>query len=415
MKTKRPIFAVWVVIAILLTLAAAACNLQAPEPAEEATATTFAFPTATEPAATGSIAGLIWEDQCQPPAEGVEAVPEGCVEIGENGDLQADGILSPSESGIEGVQVRIGEGACPAFGLATATTDASGAYRFEDLNAGTYCLSVDASGENEAVLMPGVWTFPVEEAAGAVAQQSVTLSEAAVLDDVNFGWDPQPPEELPPTETPTPTPEEGATETPTPTATLDPSDPKAGLGEPRFEDDLDTGGNWTLYQNDQVEFSLGDGQIDMKALEADFSDWWTLAGPSVADFYVEGVVGMTECAGRDEAGLVVRGNRPAQDWVGYLFAVTCDGRFTFRIWDGEGVTKLVDLTNSEQLTATTDWEHTLGVRAEGSTFTLFIDGSQVAQVTDDTYEQGLAGVFIGAGTTPGVEGYLDRIAIWDLP
>ena len=124
---------------------------------------------------------------------------------------------------------------------------------------------------------------------------------------------------------------------------------------------------------------------------------------------------MTECAGRDEAGLVVRGNRPADEWVGYLFAVTCDGRFAFRIWDGESVTKLVDLTNSEQLSPTSDWEHTLGVRAEGSTLTLFIDGSQVAQVTDDTYERGLAGVFIGAGTTPGVEGYLDRLAIWDLP
>ncbi len=124
---------------------------------------------------------------------------------------------------------------------------------------------------------------------------------------------------------------------------------------------------------------------------------------------------MTSCSGRDEAGLVVRGNRPVEDWVGYLFAVTCDGRYAFRIWDGETVIKLIELTGSEYLQATSDWEHALGVRAEGSTFTLFIDGNQVAQVTDDAYEQGLAGVFIGAGTTPGVEGYLDSLGIWDLP
>jgi hypothetical protein len=407
----------WLLFAVMILLVGAACNLQAPETAEQATATTFVFPTATEAPATGTISGVIWQDQCQPSAaEDPEAILQGCVDLGEEANLQADGIYEPAEPGLEGIVARLGEGACPAFGMSTATTDATGAYRFEGLIAGTYCISIDASGENADQLMPGIWTFPVDEGAGAVAQQSVTLSEASVLEGVNFGWDPQPEDDLEPVEdTPTPTPEASATPTGTPAATLSPDDPKAGLGDPRFEDNLGNFTNWTLYSNDQVEFTQGDERINMKALEADFSDWWTLAGPNVADFYVEGVVGMTECAGRDEAGLVVRGNKPADDWVGYLFAVTCDGRYAFRIWDGESVIKLVELTGSPYLSAGDSFEHTLGVRAEGETFTLFIDGNQVAQVTDDSYEQGLAGVFIGAGTTPGVEGYLERIALWDVP
>lgn len=414
MKTKRTASICWLGLFLLVGLLLAACNMQAPEPAEQPTATTFAFPTATEAPASGSISGTIWQDECQPAPE-TDGVPAGCVEQGDQGELQADGVFSPAEPGIGGVEVRLGEGACPAFGLATSASDGSGAYRFEGLAAGTYCISIDASGVNAGVLMPGVWTFPVNEGAGAVAQQSVTLSEASVLEGVNFGWDPQPAEQQTEEPTETPTPEASATATGTPAATLSPDDPKAGLGSPRFEDDLTNFGNWSLYSNDQVEFTPGDERIDMVALEADFSDWWTLAGPSVEDFFVEGVVGMTECSGRDEAGLVVRGNKPADDWVGYLFAVTCDGRYAFRIWDGESVTKLVALTASQYLTASSDWEHSLGVLAQGTTFTLYIDGNQVAQVNDDTYEAGLAGVFIGAGTTPGVEGYLDRIAVWDVP
>jgi hypothetical protein len=403
-----------VALGLAILLALTACSMQAPEPPEQqATATTFAFPTATDAPASGSISGIIWLDNCQP--DGSENPPAGCVAAGEEGQLQADGIFSPTEAGQGGVEVRLGEGACPAFGLATSSTDESGAYRFDGLIAGTYCISIDASGANAAALMTGAWTFPVDEGAGAVAQQSVTLAEASVLDGVNFGWDPQLAEAVEPTATPTETPEEEITETPTPSATLNPSDPKAGLGTPRFEDDLESLGDWTLYSNDQVEFTQGEGRIDMKALLADFSDWWTLTGPNVSDFYVEGVVGMTGCSGRDEAGLVIRGNQPADDWVGYLFAVTCDGRYAFRIWDGESVIKLVDFTASEYLSAGSEWEHTLGIRAEDTTFTLFIDGNQVSQLSDDTYEQGLVGVFIGAGTTAGVEGYLDSIELYDLP
>lgn len=421
MRTSRGVLLCCLLVggALIVT----ACNVEAPA-SPEATSTAFVFPTATAVPESGSISGRLWHDLCAAGGEGApepETAPVGCVAL-EGGGYGADGVLSAEEPGIEGVSIRLGEGVCPSFGLATATTDGGGGFRFEGLSAGTYCLSVDASAEgNASILIPGGWTFPISEETGAVVQQSVTLSESAVLDGVNFGWDFQflPEATAVPGASPTATPEVSPTPTMettgTPEATLSPDDPKAELGEPRFEDELESAANWTLYENDQVEFTLGDDRIDMKALKADFTFWWTLTGPSVEDFYVEGEIGLGECSGRDEVGLVVRSSEIDDEWVGYLFAVTCDGRYTLRIWDGETVTDVVPLTDSEFVPTGSDRSHRLGLLAEGETFTLYIDGNRLTQVTDSTYEDGLVGVFIGAGATPGFEGYLERIALWDLP
>ena len=62
----------------LLLVALSACNMQAPEAPAEPTATTFAFPTATEAPATGSVTGLVWQDQCQPNTVGGDELPQGC-------------------------------------------------------------------------------------------------------------------------------------------------------------------------------------------------------------------------------------------------------------------------------------------------------------------------------------------------
>jgi hypothetical protein len=330
----------------------------------------------------------------------------------------ADGILAVSEPGIADLEVRLGEGACPAFGLATAGTDSEGEYRFDNLNAGTYCVSVDAASvANSGFLMPGSWTFPSGEVGGPVGQQTVNLGEAAVVDGVNFGWDSEEVGLATSTPTASATPETEATATPegSPTPTLEPDDPKVGLGEPRFRDTFETAENWPLYSSEQVEFALGEGELEMKALKADFSDWWVLSWPQAEDFYLEAVGQWKECAGRDEFGLVVRSTKPGDSWVGYLFAVTCDGQYALRSWNGETFDHLIGLTASELIAVGSNQTHRLGIRAEGTTIELFINGEKLTGITDDTHESGIFGVFIGSGTTPGVEAVIEEIAIWDLP
>jgi hypothetical protein len=135
----------------------------------------------------GSIGGVVWHDLCATPwGEPPPMPPEGCVELA-GGGYEANGILEGGEPGIAGVVIELGAGACPGTELvATAVTDASGAYAFTGLGAGTYCVSVDAlDATNETILIPGDWTHPAPGLGG----ETVVLGEGAVASDVNFGWD----------------------------------------------------------------------------------------------------------------------------------------------------------------------------------------------------------------------------------
>jgi len=144
---------------------------------------------------TGSIFGWVWHDVCQSGKEGepsLTSAPEGCIEsTSPPGSYQADGRKDPLEPVIPEIVVRLGQGACPAAGLAevkTIETDIS--YSFAGLNAGTYCVSISPLEEaNFSLLIPGIWTYP-EMSEGTIGM-TVTLEEGQNVYDINFGWDHQ--------------------------------------------------------------------------------------------------------------------------------------------------------------------------------------------------------------------------------
>lgn len=137
------------------------------------------------------LSGIVWNDVCfltngQP--------SRGCVETEEgSGFYRADGSLNFGERPISGITVILGQGACPEGGipapadrLATQVTDADGRYRFEGLDAGIYCVSIDAlSPENVDLLIPGNWTFP----APGTGRAGIRLALGEVRDAIDFGWD----------------------------------------------------------------------------------------------------------------------------------------------------------------------------------------------------------------------------------
>jgi inhibitor of cysteine peptidase len=138
------------------------------------------------------ISGVVWHDLCAIAGGegGAEAVPsDGCVETETDGFV-ANGELEQDEPGIEGIVVNLGEGSCPSIGLETATTGADGTFSFGDLAAGSYCVSVDAlADENSSILVPGDWTSPEPQGNSAMAAHTVNVSDGAVTEDINFGWD----------------------------------------------------------------------------------------------------------------------------------------------------------------------------------------------------------------------------------
>jgi hypothetical protein len=143
------------------------------------------------PAGSSAIAGHVWHDECAVPYESTEVAPPGCV-IMPDGGMEANGILDPHEVGIEGVTVHLAAGPCPAVGAPTDVTDVSGYYSFTSLVAGTYCISIDATDEdNISVLIPGNWTVPYRWYGPGPIETEVSLGEADIQRLNDFGWDHQ--------------------------------------------------------------------------------------------------------------------------------------------------------------------------------------------------------------------------------
>ncbi len=140
---------------------------------------------ASYPPLPSSISGTVWHDLCATPDVTPSEPPTGCVDDAIAGMI-ANGLFEAGEPGIGNVVVTLGLGACPATPLASRTTDSSGQYIFEDLDAGTYCLSIDPlSATNSTALIPGGWTSPH---ISGTASFNVNLDAG---DDrvINFGWD----------------------------------------------------------------------------------------------------------------------------------------------------------------------------------------------------------------------------------
>ncbi len=134
------------------------------------------------PKASG-VGGYVWIDFCNPGAAGNP--PPGCVSIG--GEYKPDGVKSGSDSGFASVVVRLGLGACPATGYAQTTTDANGNYSFANLEAGTYCVSIDPSQPLPA-FGGGDWSYPIRTT--GVIYVKIELDAGEVVSSFHFGWHP---------------------------------------------------------------------------------------------------------------------------------------------------------------------------------------------------------------------------------
>jgi hypothetical protein len=376
---------------------------------------------------SNTIAGRVWHDLCANPPEGEPLPfisPEGCIDIEEGTALIANGILDTNEVGIEGVEVLLGEGACPSIGYRSAQTGPDGFYFFAGLYPGTYCVSIDpVSASNASLLLPGRWTAPEARESEAMTSVTLTIGEDELSTEVSFGWDYQ---DIPVYETlPTPTltatvsAETTATITPTlaetPTATLLVGDPRAGLGTPAFQDKFSSGSNWPLYEDEHASFVVDENELIMTAFNADYWNSWMLTAPTISNFYLEMEATIGTCSGLDAYGLMARSQLSEDGTSGYLFGVSCDGRYSLRFWDGLEFTKLVNWTIQGDLVYGSDQTQRIGLWAEGGVLKLYVNGKLITQVNDSTLASGRIGVFVSSAATPDLEVHVKEVSYWNLP
>jgi hypothetical protein len=204
--------------------------------------------------------------------------------------------------------------------------------------------------------------------ASPTAEPAATMDATQVEDSVNATLT-----AVAPTDAPPPTPTEvppTATQVPTPTPTETPEpiegDPVELLGEPDGVDTFDTNTNWTLFNTECFQSEITGGKFVMTAKGVEGIICWEVSWPQIEDFYVDTMVFMPDqCQANDRFGMLFRApdnNR------GYQYGLTCDGKYSLTLWDGEKTTVLVEPTESELINVGLDAVSRLCVTAYGSRF-----------------------------------------------
>lgn len=213
-----------------------------------------------------------------------------------------------------------------------------------------------------------------------------------------------------PTRTPTIT----LTPTTAPTATLDPEDPISYLGDPWFRDNFATGLNFFLYNETQSSYLVEDNQMILVAKKANNYETWSMASPTLYNFYLEitGAFG-PECGGKDRYGMIFRAPNTRE---GYLIRISCDGSYRLSSWDDEKQvsTSIQPWTANEFINQGPGAVNRLGIMASGITLTGYINGHKVFEVDDSTFAAGRFGILVAADVTPEFTAYLTEAVYWAL-
>lgn len=221
------------------------------------------------------------------------------------------------------------------------------------------------------------------------------------------------PTEIVETETPPPTPAPTDTPAPTPTATLAGTDPTLTLGNPTWVDNMDNDDNWPTGFSEYTTIKFENGFLKLTA-QSDV-DGWRVSWPSIDDFYLEASLQTPECGGTDHFGLMFRVPADSRAGKGYLFGITCDGRYSLRRWDGSTMHFLVNRTANDAIQKGENVVNKLGVMARGANLALFINGQKVHELSDATHLEGKFGFFVGGTNVDNLAVWVDQVRYWTNP
>lgn len=229
------------------------------------------------------------------------------------------------------------------------------------------------------------------------------------------------PEVLQATATTAPT--QAPTATTGPAFTAVPGDPRGRQGAASSTDPMNDSTTWVWPEgaNEFSSISFSGGFMNLTSLSEKIG--WRLANPEGTDLgnlYLEATFKTAGCSGNDQYGVIVRVPVLRDADQGYLFAFTCDGRYSLRKWDGkEGangkMTRLKDWTSSDAIQQGSNQINRMGLMMIGSKMVMYANGQLLAEVTDGTWTSGYFGVFVGSGPTEKFLVQVDEMSYWKNP
>lgn len=202
-------------------------------------------------------------------------------------------------------------------------------------------------------------------------------------------------------------------------------DPQATYGSPTFNDPMngDNINDWVnpvtglLPDTKYIKIAETNNKFYVTGKIAGFSTWY-FTWRELEDFYLQSTFNTGTCAGKDAYGMMVRGpEHLAGVSYGYVVAFSCDGSLWMYRLDSVNPYTAVDLvswTPSQYIQAGVNKENVMGIKAVGSTFTIYANGHQIAQVTDNKYASGRYGAFVSPDQTANYTYQVVNISYWDL-
>jgi len=180
----------------------------------------------------------------------------------------------------------------------------------------------------------------------------------------------------------------------------------SSLKEP-WEEPFAEVGSWQLSSDAAAEVAITKGQLQIHILQPGQIAWAT-AGRTFKDFHLR--VEATQLAGPvdNEYGVLVR---LEDDTHFYAFSISGDGyarvaHYAAGVWTVLG-SDWTPQAAVQQGAAT----NVLEVEARGTHFTFWVNGEQVAQVTEETLPDGDVGLYAGAFDAAGVQIAFDNLFI----
>ncbi len=212
----------------------------------------------------------------------------------------------------------------------------------------------------------------------------------------------------------------------TPAASFTPpaNDPLTRLGAPTASDEMNSGVEWTWPTGTDpagftsVEFK--EGSMLLTGLKKDEGGWRLSARRSLSDFYIEMAARMEKCTVNDRFGIIFRVPNQSKANQGYLFGVTCDGKYYLRKWDGEAQPKGLSTTliapkASPAIQTGEGQFNRLGVLAVGENISLYINGVLVGQTSDKSFTAGVFGVFVTPVNSEKLTVRVEQMSYWENP
>ena len=209
------------------------------------------------------------------------------------------------------------------------------------------------------------------------------------------------------------------TEEPEAEPTVESLDPAVYLGTPNWVDEMEKPEFWVAGSDEFTTAVFENGAMTFKAL-SETPGWRIATTEELSKAYMEATVKMGACSGTDSYGLVVRVPKNVNYNQGYFFTITCDGRYSVRLWDGlsgeNGKSLMLkNLTASALINKGKDQTNRLGVAAVGDNLTLFINGEKVEVIKNEIYASGFFGMFINRDNTKDLTVKVEQVRYWVNP